>query len=336
MTKKRGKAKRRTRKSSRGPDLTLQLIKIAGGLTVLVMLVLGAAVLANHFLRKPSPPAKAAVRPAEPLPLPPAKKPVYEVFPQSRPPAEAPARLPRLPLEQPPLVAIIIDDIGYDRRMANLFLDLDIPLTFSMLPYGPFNRSILTAARSNGVEIMLHLPMEPDEYPDVKPGPGAVLHGMSPDELIAQLEKNLDQFPGLKGVNNHMGSRISTSPEQMRQIFSILRKRDLFYIDSRTTAHTVAQPSARLLQLPFAQRDIFIDHFDDPAFIRSQMHRLIRRAQKQGYAIGIAHPHENTYQVLKEFVPRLKADVTLVPASAVVGHAMVAEAAEKTATTARP
>ena len=104
---------------------------------------------------------------------------------------------------------------------------------------------------------------------------------MSPDELIGQLREDLDQIQGLRGVNNHMGSRLSASPERMRQIFSILKNHDLFYIDSRTTTETVARPSAQLLQLPFAERDIFIDHVDDPAFIRSQLKRLIRRAQQR-------------------------------------------------------
>ncbi|MBR9979397.1 MAG: divergent polysaccharide deacetylase family protein [Desulfatitalea sp.] len=335
MTKPRGKTKPRKKRSPRKPTLTPQLLKTAAGLAVLIVIVVAAGVLVHHAMRSPSPPTKAAVRPEVRMPVPaapvrPPERPVYEVFPKTAPPAEPPARLPLVPRVRPPLVAIIVDDIGYDRRMAERFLALDIPLTFSMLPYAPFNRNILAAARAKGIEIMLHLPMEPIEYPDVKPGPGALLHSMTPDELIAQLETNLDQFHTIAGVNNHMGSRLSTSPEHMRQIFSILKKRDLFYIDSRTTAQTVAHPSARLLQLPFAERDIFIDHLDDPIFIRSQIERLIRRAEQQGHAIGIAHPHENTYQILKTFLPELKEKVTLVSASTVVTHVVAMEAASKT------
>jgi uncharacterized protein len=341
MTKKRGKNTRRAKKAVKGSGFTRQLIKTAGGITLLVLLVLGAGMLTNHYSRMPAKPAKsvsavpaktAVVQPEQRLPVPPVRapeKPLYEVFPKTTPPAEPPPRLPKVPLTKPPLVAIIIDDIGYDRRIANQFLELDIPLTFSMLPDGPFNGSILAAAKNKSVEIMLHLPMEPNEYPMVKPGPGALLASMPPDTLIAQLEHSIDQFPGLKGVNNHMGSKLSTSSEHMRQIFSVLKLRGLFYIDSRTTAETVARPSARLLQLPFAERDIFIDHLDDPAFIRSQMKRLIVRAQEQGYAIGIGHPHSNTYEILKEFIPQLNEQVSLVSASTVVTHAMQVEASEK-------
>ncbi len=346
MTKKRGKNTRRAKKTAKGFGFTRQLIKTAGGIAALVLLVVGAGMLANHYLRMPAgpatpapPPSTASVQPEQRMPVPPLRapeKPLYEVFPKSTPPAESPPRLPKAPLAKPPLVAIIIDDIGYDRRIANHFLELGIPLTFSMLPDGPFNRSILAAANSRGVEIMLHLPMEPNEYPMVKPGPGALLSSMSPDTLIAELEHSIDQFPGLKGVNNHMGSRLSTSPEHMRQIFSILKIRGLFYIDSRTTAESVARPSARLLQLPFAERDIFIDHLDDPAFIRSQMKRLMERARQQGYAIGIGHPYANTYEILKEFIPQLNESASLVSASTVVEHVMQIEAEEKrTAMTGR-
>ena len=142
----------------------------------------------------------------------------------------------------------------------------------------------------------------------------------------------MNNLPGLKGVNNHMGSRLSTSPERMRQIFSILKKRGLYYIDSRTTAQTVARPSARLLQVPFAERDIFIDHFDDPVFIRTQLLKLAKRAKRQGYAIGIGHPYANTCEALEEFIPKLKESVELVPASMVVQTAIVAEAEKHQAT----
>lgn len=334
MAKKSTKAKRRTKRSSKGPDLPLQLLKIFSSLAVLVVVVVAAGVVAKWLIGTAPEQPSAAVQPDKRLPVPEVKSPrlpVYEVFPKGTPAAKPPTRLPQLPGARPPLVAIVIDDIGYDRRIAERFMAMDVPMTFSMLPYAPFGREINEQARAQGLEIMLHLPMEPNEYPAVKPGPGALLSEMSPDELIAQLRVNLDQIKGIKGVNNHMGSKISASSDRMRQIFSILKKYDLYYIDSRTTAQTVARPSAELLQLPFAERDIFIDHIDDPAFIRSQLKRLIHQAQQQGYAVGIAHPHANTCQVLEEFLPRFKESVSLVPASMVVRQAMLVESPQANA-----
>jgi polysaccharide deacetylase 2 family uncharacterized protein YibQ len=327
MAKKRGTPKKRAKKkpSRNAADLTLQLVKIFGVLAILVLLVVSAGVLTRYILKRPP----TDVPPVAQVPVPPVKKqnkPTYEVFPQKEPPQKPIAKLPQLPGDHPPLVAILVDDIGYDRQIADQLLDLNAPLTFSILPFGPHSKEIAAKARSDGHEIMLHLPMQPNEFPAFNPGPGALLSQMTTDEFIGQLKADIDQIPGLKGVNNHMGSAISTSPERMRQIFSILKKRGLFYIDSRTTAETVARPSAELLQIPFAERDIFIDHVENEQFIRKQLHELIKRAQRQGYAVGIAHPHAITYRVLADFLPELKKAVEMVPASMIVDSIMLAEA----------
>lgn len=344
-------ASKQSKSQANSPVLSSQLIKIFSGMTILVMLVLAIGIVTDIFLKDQMRSIRAALRPSEPvatLPvtLPPAKPkrpaapkpdrrrkpvaPIYEVFSPDTPDtssAQKPLQqLDPLPGDQPAMVAIIIDDMGYDRNIADLFMALDLPLTFSMLPYGTFSRSINDKAHAEGFETMLHLPMEPKEYPKVAPGPGGLLTKMSPDELIGQLNNDLDQFTGLKGVNNHMGSRISSSSAQMRQIFSILKRKGLFYIDSRTSADSVAPLSAKKLQLPFAERDIFIDHYENEEFIRKQLQSLIKRAQTQGYAVGIGHPHEVTYRMLKAFVPRLKKEVAVVPASMLVQHVMIAKA----------
>ena len=115
-----------------------------------------------------------------------------------------------------------------------------------------------------------------------------------------------------------MGSKMTAESGQMYQIFSILKKRDLYFVDSRTSAQTLCKPSARLFQIPFAQRDVFLDHRQDARFIRRQIKELIRIARRNGYAVGIGHPHTTTYEVLREMLPELKKVVQLVPASEIV------------------
>ena len=115
-----------------------------------------------------------------------------------------------------------------------------------------------------------------------------------------------------------MGSKLTMESIQMYQIFTVLKQRELFFIDSRTTADSLGEPSARLFHVPFAQRDIFIDHYLKPDFIRNQIQELIRIAKKNGEAVGIMHPHSTTLQVLKEMLPDLQSQVRLVPASEVV------------------
>jgi polysaccharide deacetylase 2 family uncharacterized protein YibQ len=267
--------------------------------------------------------ADGAETPSEP------KVPPYEVFPA---PAEPPAAedngplhaaLPPTPPELPPLkklprVAIIIDDLGYDRRMAERLMELDPGLTVAILPHSPHQQAIAGSAHARGMEIMLHLPMEPREYPEINPGPGTLLTAMEPDELLRVLEGNLAAVPHVKGVNNHMGSRLTASSEQIYQVFSVLKRRGLFFVDSRTTDDSICRASARLFQIPFAQRDVFLDHVHDPAFIRRQIRELVRIAQRRGEAVGIAHPNTTTYTILKEELPALRQQVELVPASRLV------------------
>ncbi len=331
--KPKPRARKRKPKKKARFDAKRQFMKVLAGVSLLVILVVTAGLLADQLLKRPSPrPAtpsktvsvaipkpKQAPEPSPPAPSKPAyhRVPDYEAFHRETVPPPAPITRKK-PVTNGIPVAIIIDDIGYDRKMAEGFLALKIPLTFSVLPMGTFNHSIVDQAIKNDVEIMLHQPMEPGSYPSVNPGPAALLSSMKPDELIAQLNANLDSLPTVKGVNNHMGSKLTASSDKMRQIFTILKKRNLFFVDSRTTKATRCRPSAELLQLPFAERDVFIDHEPTSAFVRKQLKLLIARARRQGYAIGIAHPHSVTLEVLKEMLPELEGAVHLTHASEVV------------------
>lgn len=298
--------------------MQITLLKIFGGLVLLVGLVVAAGFLAHYTLLRKQPVSRVIV-PVEKPPAPLDRSlpiPRFEVYPEKEvPPPPRPAKPDP---HARPKVAIILDDLGYDRKIARKFLALDANLTFSILPHSPHNRAIAREARQKGAEIMLHLPMEPLEYPAVDPGPGALLVKMKPDELIRQLEINLADVPYVQGVNNHMGSRLTAESNQLYQIFTILKKRKLFFIDSRSTADTLCRPSARLFKIPFAERDVFLDHEHRPEFIRKQLKRLIKLARERGEAIGIAHPSRITYDVLQQMLPELKKSVRLVPASKLV------------------
>jgi len=165
---------------------------------------------------------------------------------------------------------------------------------------------------------MLHLPLEPLEYPSEKPGIGAIYTEMTPEKLISQLNQNLDSLPSVAGVNNHMGSRITSNSSQMYQIFSVLKQKELFFIDSFTNTDSLCRTTARLLNIRFAARDVFLDHVQDAKSVRKQIERLIHVAKIYGEAVGIGHPHTVTYKVLSEMLPELKKEVQIVPASQLV------------------
>ncbi len=242
--------------------------------------------------------------------------PVYEIYPAEEIPFHAPA--PGRVRPHRPKAAVIIDDMGYNRAIADKFLDLDMVMTFSVFPDAPHKESIVADARARGIEIMLHMPMEPREFPSVNPGPDALLSTMPHDELERLIVKNLNALPGVMGVNNHMGSKITGMTPPMYLLFAQLKKRGLFFVDSLTTADSSCMLAARFLQIPFARRDIFIDHVQDPRFIRRQIKRLIRLARAYGEAVGIAHPHMETHAVFRDMLPELKRKVRLVPASEIL------------------
>lgn len=311
--RKKTKSQRRPQKSLKNASLKTHLVRALGGLIVLILLVIAAGFLAYHLILRKQP-----VQPLGEIPVL-KKTPTFEIYPKEKKVSHKPlaksriVRPPRLPK-----VAIIIDDIGYDRLMAEKFLSLRGVFTFSVLPYSPYKEKIVSQAHQKGFEIMLHLPMEPVEYPLVDPGPGSLFTSMSPDQLICQLNQDLDAVPYIQGVNNHMGSKMTQVSSQMNQIFSILKKRGLFFIDSRTTNKSLSTQSARLLQVPYARRDVFLDNIQEPEFIRKQIEELVRVASRKGEAVGIAHPHPVTYKVLREALPDLRKKVLLVPASRVV------------------
>ena len=327
MAKRKTTPSKKSRRKSRKDKLSKgSFLKVLAGITCVLFLVAAAGVVARFLIdpAKPSLPTTAPVpkKPTAKIPnakQTPAQRPAFEIYPSEEITSKKKPHKPIVPpKKQLPKVAIIIDDLGYDKKLAGKLSDLNPRLTFSILPFSPYQHSIAKLSKNKGLELMLHLPMEPVEYPAVNPGPGTLLTSMTPDQLVHQLKKNLKAVPYIKGVNNHMGSKMTAESSQMYQIFSILKKNDLFFIDSRTTAQTLCKPSARLFQIPFAQRDVFLDHQQDAQFIRKQIGELIRIARHKGYAVGIGHPHDITYEVLREMLPALRKDVQLVPASEIV------------------
>ncbi|MDZ7699772.1 MAG: divergent polysaccharide deacetylase family protein [Deltaproteobacteria bacterium] len=219
-----------------------------------------------------------------------------------------------------PRVAIIIDDLGYDPRLAAAFMRLDLPLTLSILPGTPFGSAIGREATEKGLEVLLHQPMEPADYAEKDPGPAALFVSMTEGDIIRVLNENLNMVPGAKGVNNHMGSRFTKDPEKMRVFMTALKHRGLFFIDSKTTKDSVAIEEAKRLGVKCQSRDVFLDNVLDPVAMQQQLNRLLRIAEKTGCAIGIGHPYVITLDMLRQNRESLKKGVHLVPVSTLVRY----------------
>jgi hypothetical protein len=196
--------------------------------------------------------------------------------------------------------ALVIDDLGQNPRHLERLTALGIPLTLSILPDLPHSRGIAESAGELDLEVLLHVPMEPYDFPEKHPGPGALLSAMTVEEMRAQLGRDLDAVPGVVGVNNHMGSRLTADARAMDILMKELKSRNLLFLDSKTSPRSLGFDTAYRYNLLAAQRDIFIDAHDDEEFIKGQIRKLLDLARNRGNAIGIGHPYSTTLDVLDE------------------------------------
>jgi polysaccharide deacetylase 2 family uncharacterized protein YibQ len=242
-------------------------------------------------------------------------------------PEPAPAIPP--PAAPPPAghgrIAIVIDDIGPALADSERALRLPAAITMSVLPYAKHSPELAAEARKRGHEILVHMPMQPIGHAD--PGPNALLTGLSPAEFARRLNWNLTRFGGYVGVNNHMGSRVTADPALMRTVLLALRERGVFFLDSRTTAHSVGMTMAESLGVPALGRDVFLDNRMTPAAIRHQLGVAEAHAARHGSVIAIGHPHPVTVAVLEQWVKDVShRGFTLVPITALLPKAVVSKA----------
>ena len=206
----------------------------------------------------------------------------------------------------PPTIGLVIDDVGYTLALGLRVVSLPGPLACSIIPYTPYATQLAEAAHRAGKEVMLHLPMESRDGSYL--GPGGLNHTMTHTELSRVLRADLALVPYVRGVNNHMGSLLTQDAHAMSWVMAEIKQHDgLFFIDSRTTAATVALDAAQEAGLSATRRDLFLDNVPQASAIRTQFARLVALARVQGTAIGIAHPRPVTVEVLEEVLPRLSA-----------------------------
>lgn len=202
-------------------------------------------------------------------------------------------------------VTLVIDDLGYNRERARRALALAPPVAAAVLPGAPYARQIARAANRSRIELLVHLPMqgrEQDLHTDI------LRADMDESRFRERVRHGLAAVPGAIGVNNHMGSVLTADAPAMALLMDELgaAPHRLLFLDSRTTADSVAQASAMEAGLATASRDVFLDHDLDPVAIERQFRRWLRRAQTTGCALAIAHPHPVTLSTLERLLPRME------------------------------
>jgi polysaccharide deacetylase 2 family uncharacterized protein YibQ len=221
------------------------------------------------------------------------------------------------------LIALVIDDLGRSVGDLATLEALGVPLAFSVLPFEVLTPEVVAEINRRGWEMLCHLPMEPSS--GVDPGPGALTSMMSSEELTAATRAALAAVPGAVGVNNHMGSTLSADARSMEAILSVIKEQGLFYLDSRTSAESVAYRSAVARGIPAAERQVFIDAEIAPEAIEEQFDRLLKLASERGAAVAIGHPHRSTLEVLAYRIPdALARGYEFVPVSFLLDRPSVA------------
>lgn len=211
-------------------------------------------------------------------------------------------------------LAIIIDDIGYNQSQSERAARLQGEFTLSILPFTPHGLAVAQLAHKNGKELMLHLPMS--AINNLPLGKGGLVSGMEKAEFLKTFQQDIDNIPHIKGVNNHMGSRLTQEAEPMRWLMEALRPRGLYFVDSRTSAQTKAFDIATNHQIPSLKRDVFLDDINETSAIEFQLNRALQFARQRGSTVAIGHPYPATMGVLERLQTFLdKQHVKLVYAS---------------------
>ncbi|MBI5886128.1 MAG: divergent polysaccharide deacetylase family protein [Deltaproteobacteria bacterium] len=259
-------------------------------------LIIGAAVVIAFFnYRRPAP----APGPVVPPPI--IHRPPPVVVPPAPPVTTPVPPVAVAPLAGLPRLAIVIDDMGQDLRKLDELSDMGVPITIAVLPHLVHSTDTAVRAHKRGMEVILHLPMEP-KSDENDPGKGALWTAMTPDEVRGQMDGDIKAVPYAIGMNNHMGSKFTEDGPLMREVLAVAKKKRLFFLDSRTTPNSVASGIAREMGVATSDRDVFLDNERDVVKIKARIAEAVRLARKRGSAIAIGHPYPETIKALQESV----------------------------------
>lgn len=225
----------------------------------------------------------------------------HEAPPAEEEPQPGPAIVPPRPK-----LAVVIDDMGPELGKVRELLKLGEPVTVAVMPKMRFSREVAGEARAGGLDVIVHMPMEPKDTDGHNPGNGALLVAMTDEEVAYLLEDGFKSVPGAIGLNNHMGSRFTEDPEKMRVVLMAVKDRGFLFLDSRTSSGTVGGALAREMKVRSAERNVFLDNKRDVDYIKGQLMEAAMIAKKHGKAVAIGHPYPETIRALREAFPGLE------------------------------
>jgi polysaccharide deacetylase 2 family uncharacterized protein YibQ len=226
--------------------------------------------------------------------------------PKARPEKTSDGALLSAPLSK--RIAIVIDDLGIDKKHSAAIVGMDnFKMTLAFLPYAQHIDGLLEQGKANGHEVIVHMPMQP-QSDTIDPGPVVLKVGMTAEQLMDNLDKGLGAFDGYVGINNHMGSKFTSDPVGMDFLMRELKKRDLYFLDSVTSAATQGEKMAKRHGVTYLRRNVFLDHEETDKFVNKALDKCARVAAKTGVCIAIGHPKDVTIRGLNNFVSKAQGD----------------------------
>ena len=226
--------------------------------------------------------------------------------------------LPEEPVEEPRQyqgkVAVIVDDCGADMTTVRALLNTGLPFSYAILPDKEFSSDVLEMVKSRGKVPMLHLPMEPLSRSAMSEGNRTIMTNTSVSTQQALVRKHLQSLPGVIGVNNHQGSKATADKATMKAVLQVLKKENVFFVDSRTNSASIARDMAKQMGVATARNDIFLDNSSNVEDIRKQIYKAFAMAEKNGSAIAICHARKNTAKCWQMYAEDFKkSGITFVP-----------------------
>lgn len=198
-------------------------------------------------------------------------------------------------------VALVIDDMGSDLDFLQELINLQVPLTVAILPDALFASRTAELAQENGLEVILHLPLEALNGQSYAGADGLIRSSMTPEEIRAILERDLSIISQATGLNNHMGSRATADRYLMEIILDFLKEKNLFFLDSKTNPRSIAYELAVKKGVPALSRHVFLDADENRTEVKKRLDELLKYAQKHGQAVGIGHPFPETLEALRHY-----------------------------------
>jgi len=221
-----------------------------------------------------------------------------------------------LPVTYAAKLALVIDDFGYREHNDEQVILLSPQITVAVLPNTPNAAHIARLAHQNGNDVIVHLPMAPISKQPLEIN--TLAPSMSVEEIHRIIGQSIEKVPYAIGINNHMGSLMTTDLVGMEKVMKSLSHYSLFFLDSKTIATSKGILAAKKYRVSTIVRDIFLDDAQNEAAITHQFNLAVKHAQKYGSAVAIGHPYGPTVKVLKEKLAQLPADIELVKVSTLV------------------